>query len=384
MNIRTLGGLALVLLATIQALGSEKEVFIGLASNFTEVSSSSSNPFGGYFKDGITLALRDSEKRLRSRGIKISFREFDYGNSDARVLEAAKKAASSDVIAVLGYNFSSHALLAAAIHQKYELPMITPSATANRIGSVGPFVHQGCFDNAFMGETLARVARRRLKAKSAAIVAAVDCAYCTDLAQAFEKEFKRHGGAIAVSAPVLQDDTNFESMVAKLKNQNFDVVLIPNQELSSARIISALLASGVRKPFLGGDGWGNVGEEFFGILGKKDLSGYSVSHWHPAERSKESVRFITDYRREFKKEPNDTSVLAYDSMRLLVDAILSADSFTRKDIEQALVRIKTFSGVTGNFLFRTDRAPIKSLVLLAANNSKFKVLERIEPTGAAR
>lgn len=372
--------LTVTVLFSSLTFAANKEVLIGLASNFSEVSSSSSNPFGGYFRDGVNLALENAKPLLEKKGISLKVQEFDYGISDARVLEAAQKAVNSSVVAVLGYNFSSHALLAAPIHQKSGLLMITPSATANRIGSLGNYIHQGCFDNDFMGETLARVAVKKLKAKSAAIVAAADCAYCTDLAQAFESEFKKFGGTITISVPLLQDEKNFQSVVDQLKSKKFDVILVPNQELSSARIISAILNAGINKPFLGGDGWGNVGQEFFGILKNQKLTGYSVSHWHPDVPSAKSKEFVATYKKAFGKTPNDTSVLAYDSASLLVDVILRASAPTRKEIEESFNKTKTFSGVTGKFLFQNKRAPIKSLVVLEANSSKFKVLEIIEPS----
>lgn len=374
----------LVASTSFSATPSAKTAVIGLASNFSEVSSSSSNPFGGYFRNGVTLALEQNQKRLASRKIKIVTRDFDYGTSDAQVLTAAKTAAASEVIGVLGYNFSSHALLAAPIHQEAHLPMLSPSATANRIGRLGPFVHQGCFDNAFMGETLARVAKERLRAKRAAIVVAADCAYCTDLADAFAGDFKRLGGSVVESISVLQSESDFSSVGKRLKASNFDVVVVPNQELSSARIISAVKDAGVEKPFLGGDGWGNVGEEFFGILGDRDVTGYSVSHWHRGETSARSLKFLKEYRGRFKQEPNDTSVLAYDSMMLMIDAILRADGLTRAGLEKALSGTKDFEGVTGHFLFQEGRAPSKSLVLIEAKKAKFKVVGRIEPVSEAK
>ena len=367
------------------AVCAPQEVVIGIASNFSEISSSSSNPFGGYFRDGVNLAVKDANGRLVKKGMKIVLREFDYGVSDARVLEAAKSAGESNAVAVLGYNFSSHALLAAPIHQKSGLPMLTPSATANRIGSMGRLIHQGCFDNAFMGETLAHVASGRLKAKTAAIVVAADCAYCTDLAEAFSREFRKGGGEISVSIPVLQEDKSFEEVFNKLKAHPHDVILVPNQELLSARIIASLSDLGARKPFLGGDGWGNVGREFFRIVGTKTFTGYSVSHWHPQERSKASKKFVADYQKEFTKEPNDTSVLAYDSMSILLQAVMDAKTPTRSEIENSLNSMKAFTGVTGKFIFQPGRAPVKSLILLSANNAKFKILDRIDTVqGGAR
>lgn len=359
----------------------EHEVKIGLASNFSEPSSSSSNPYGDYFRSGVNLALTDSAARLAKKGIHVKTVEFDYGTNQVRVLDAAKKAVASDVIGVIGYNFSSHTLLAAPIHQTAGLPMLTPSATADRLGRMGRFIHSACFDNSFMGETLAQVAQGRLKAKRAAIVVAADCAYCQDLANAFAKAFIAAGGKITARAEVLESDRDFSNAISQLKQMSYDVVLVPNQELNSARIISAILKAGINKPLLGGDGWGNVGDEFFSILGQQELQGYSVSHWHPDVISPRSKTFVSNYVKTFGKKPNDTSVLAYDATLLLVEALLRTKQYTRDGLEEALVGIRRFDGVTGEALFSNRGAPSKSLVLLSANKTRFKVLETIDPKG---
>jgi len=369
------GSMATPLFAAIEP------VRIGLASNFSEPSSSSSNPYGDYFRSGVRLALLDSEARLTKRGLRVELQEFDYGTAQVRVLEAAKNAAASSVIGVLGYNFSSHALLAAPMHQQAKLPMLTPSASADRIGRMGSFIHVACFDNSFMGRTLAQVAKNRLHATRAAIVVAADCAYCQDLARAFEEEFRALGGSVPVRSEVLESDTDFSQTIAALKGNAYDVVLVPNQELNSARIISSILKAGIHKPFLGGDGWGNVGNEFFAVLGNQELQGFSVSHWHPDVSTPRSRRFVKDYTTRFKKRPNDTSVLAYDATLLLVEAILSAKDLSRQGLEAALNGIQHFEGVTGEYRFRKDEAPAKSLVLLAAQKKRFKVVETISPQG---
>ena len=375
---------AFAILTLISATTFANEIAVGLASNFSEVSSSSSNPFGDYFRNGIQLALKAADKKLAQKHLTIKLEEFDYGNSDARVLDAARKAVTSNVVAVVGYNFSSHALLAAPIHQAGQLAMITPSATANRIGSLGPYIHQGCFDNAFMGEALARIAHDKLKASKAAIVVAADCAYCTELAKAFESGFKKNGGTVTVSTSVLVEDKDFSGTIEKLKAQPFDVVLVPNQELLAGRIIAALMSHGIRKPFLGGDGWGNTGAELFAHLDKQSLNGYSVSHWHPEETSTRSKKFVADYNKTFGKSPNDTAVLAYDSMSILIEALLKTQQITRGGVEASLAHMKKFSGVSGHFIFQKNKAPRKSLIVLSTANSKFNVVERIEPAAGAK
>ncbi|MEQ1875933.1 MAG: ABC transporter substrate-binding protein [Bdellovibrionia bacterium] len=355
------------------------EVKIGLASNFSEVSTGSSNPYGGYFKDGVTLALSDSEARLKAKGITVKTQDFDYGASDIKVLAATRRAIESNVLAVIGYNYSSNALLAAPLHQKAKLPMLTPSASANRLGQFGRYIHMGSIDNSFMGEILARTARNKLKARKAILLPAVNCAYCSDLAESFTHQFQKLGGTISASFPVLEDDKDFSSIADQLKNLDFDVVLVPNQELTSSRLIAAMVKAGISKPFVGADGWGNIGKEFFGILGGASFSGYSTSHWHPDLKDEKSRKFVDAYRKRFSKLPNDSSVLAYDATLLLVDALIEAKALTSEGLEESLNAMKTFKGVTGQFLLSPNRAPEKSIVLLKTGNQKFQIVETIHP-----
>ena len=363
------------------ALAAEN-VHIGIASNFSEVSLNSSNPYGDFFKNGINLALKDHSTELTKRGINIVLDEYDYGNTPIKALEIAKKTIDSSAIGVIGYNFSSHALLAAPLYQAAKMPMLTPSATADRIGKMGSFIHTGCFNNTFMGKTLAHIAWNKLKAKKAAIVVAADCAYCVDLAMGFEKEFTSLGGEITIKKDILESDRDFSSVVASFKqhpSKNYDVILIPNQEINSAFVISAILKAGINKPFLGGDGWGDVGEKFFSVIGSSTLKGYSLSHWHYELKTPETKRFLKAFEKEFHKKPNDSAVLAYDSMSILINSIIAAKTLTRAGLEESINKIKKFDGVTGHFDFIDGSAPQKSSTLLTTKAIKFVPIELIAP-----
>jgi len=376
---RSLFTLTSILISATTFASTQKTVQIGLASNFSEISNGSSNPYGGYFKGGVTLALEKSQAKLNKAGIVVTTKDFDYGTSDIKVLDAAKQAIASDVVAVMGYNYSSNALLAAPLHQQAKLPMLTPSATATRIGQFGRYIHMGSFDNTFMGETLARTAWTRLKARKAILLPAANCAYCSDLAEAFSKEFQKLGGSIVSNLPILAEDKDFTNVASQIKGVNFDVALIPDEELTSARVIAALTKAGIQKPFMGADGWGNVGQEFFGILGDATFSGYSTSHWHPDLQSPTSKAFVASYRKRFGKLPNDTAVLAYDSTMLLVEALVRAKFLTREGVEDSLNSLQTFNGVTGKFLLSPNKPPKKSLVLLKTGAKKFQIVESIAP-----
>ena len=360
------------------AWAAPKIVEIGIASNFSEISSSSSNPYGNYFRQGIQLALQDYKAKLTKKNLDINIVEFDYGTSQMKVVDVAEKACKSNVSLVLGYVYSSDALLAAPIHQRCRLPLFTPSATANRLAEFSSYIHLGAFNNQFQGKVLAQVAKRKLKAKKALIIYAEDCAYCTDLASAFEAEFKSQSEAVINKIAILSTETDFASVAEKAQALQTEVVLVPNHELFSAKIISALVSKGITKPFLGGDGWGNHGEQFTKMLNGRSIEGYSVSHWFPTIPNSKSKKFILKYQKQFGKMPNDTAVLSYDSMSIVLEALLKEKTISRQSLEYALANLKNFNGVTGNFDFSTGVSPKKDIVLLKAGPSEYKYIKTVE------
>lgn len=360
------------------ALAAPRVVEIGVASNFSEISSSTSNPYGNYFRQGIELAIADNQVALKKKNIVIKLQEFDYGTSQMKVVEVAERACKSNVALVLGYVYSSDALLAAPIHQSCKLPMFSPSATANRLSDFDSFVHLGSFDNKFQGKVLAQIAHKKLKAKKALMVFSSDCAYCTDLASAFETEFESGGGNAVSRIAILNTDTDFSGVADKIKSLDPDVILVPNHELLSARIIAALVDKGIKKPFLGGDGWGNNGDQFTKTLNGRKIDGYSVSHWFPENPAPKSKAFMAKYQKRFGKMPNDTAVLSYDSMSIVIKALLDSQNLERPSIEVALQKIKSFEGVTGKFDYSRSPAPKKDLVLLKADPDMYRFVKVVK------
>lgn len=373
-----LGGLFLLSPHRSFAKASYK-LAIGLASNFSDISSSSSNPFGNYFSDGISLAVKDNQHLLKEKGIELKFVKFDYGTSQTRIISIAKEAVQSDVIAVVGYNYSSHALIAAPIHFEGRLPLITPSATANRLSAFGGFIHPTCFNNSFMGSSLAKIAKKELKANNVAIVLARDCAYCKDLSDAFTLEFKKVGGKVELFG-VLDSDNDFSDIVRIIKShKDFDAIVVPNHELTSAKIISAIVKGGIKLPFIGGDGWGDVGSEFFRVLDGAKIEGYTATHWHPNIETNGSKTFKRRYKLNFNKDPNDTAALAYDAMNYLLKIIIRKKSFSRADLESSLNSTQKFNGITGMSFFEEGKAPLKSIVIMKVTENKFQYMKTIGP-----
>lgn len=371
--------LVLLIISASEILSAKEVVEVSLASNFSELSTVSFNPFGGYFKDAIELAVSDSKNVLNKAGIELDLKILDYGVDEISILRKIQEVSASKSIAVIGYNYSSSALLAAPVHLEKKFPMISPSASANRLGTFGKYIHLGSFNNDFMVKTLARVATSVLGQKKFLVLTAVNCAYCVDLSNSFTEEIKRYDGEIVKNISLLQEDTEFSKVAQEAKMLSFDAVFVPNQELTSARLIAALTEIGITKPFLGADGWGNEGTEFFRVLKGKKFTGYSVTHWHPKMNTPKSKKFVSNYLTRFQKLPNDTSVLAYDSMTMLIQAIVNTKPLSRENLEKKLSSIKSFDGVTGRAYWEPNKAPKKVIIVLKTTDTGFAVYKTVSP-----
>lgn len=370
------------------ALGKAKikTITIGIASNFTDVTPNSYNPFGNSVKNGIVMAADEINEKLKTAGVQIHLREFNYGSDELNVRKIVREGAKSDLIGMIGYEFSSHALLAAPLHQELKFPMITPSASADRISEIGDYIFQGTFNNSSQVSLLAMFAVKELNVKRMAVITASDCGYCQDLADRFEKSYTLQGGKISQKISVLSDQKDFQKDLGKMNFDDIDAILVPNQEVTSARIITFLLSRGINKIFLGGDGWRTLMDIHESPYGKK-FEGYMMAHWKIDQDTEKSKSFVKRYRKLFNTDPTDSAALAYDSMLILGEALKKMKKYDRKSLKTALLKMEEFEGVTGKFFFRKKQAPLKSILFLKSSPQGFQIdrtLYPVKPSVALR
>lgn len=357
---------------------ADRKITVGLAANFSAMSDSTSNPYANYFRNAIEMAFDQSKDKLKAKGLEIQLKEFDYSDDKLKVIVTANDAVQSNAVAVIGYIYSSDALLAGPIFARNKLLMLSPTATADRIEEIGHFVRRTCFNDSYQGKILGDYAWKTQKVRTVAIVSVADCAYCQSLRTAFKERFEALGGKVTLDQTILSTDSNFDELTQSLKTKKFDAIFVPNYERVSATLISTLYDAGVKpRLWLGGDGWGNSVDLFYRIVGKRKFKAYTISHWHPDIDTAKSKHFLSEFTRRYGKSPVDTAVLAYDAAELLIQALLNASNYSREGILEAVEKIRVLDGVTGRLVYpNSSRTPEKPAVLLKFENGLMSV-ERI-------
>jgi branched-chain amino acid transport system substrate-binding protein len=326
--------------------------------------------------EGIRFAVQELNDNGGVRGKQIQIVEIDNQSTALGSKLAAEKAVEEDVVIVFGANWSSHSIAMAPVLQRARIPMISPFSTNPDVTQVGDYIFRVCFIDPFQGRIMASFATRHLKAKTAAILTNASGRYSEGLSEYFRQHFVFLGGKVVFSADYLYNTEDFTIHLKEIVKLKPDVVFVPGHIIDSGRIIKQSRGMGIKVPILGGDGWGDA---MYDHAGAALDDAYYSDHWHENNENAKSLRFVKNFREEFKSKENAGTALAYDAVYLFADAAARASSLDPTEIRNALAKTDQFEGITGRISFNEFGDPIKPAVIWKYLQGKSMYIKTVEP-----
>jgi branched-chain amino acid transport system substrate-binding protein len=357
--------------------GTEGEIVVGEYGSLTGGQAT----FGQSTHNGIMLAVDEINGGGGVNGRKIRvITEDDQSKSEEAANAVTKLISQNNVIAVLGEVASSASLAAAPICQSNKVPMITPSSTNEKVTQVGEYIFRMCFIDPYQGEAMANFVSRQLKMKRAAILIDVKSDYSTGLAANFERVFLANGGQIVGKQSYAQGDSDFRSQLTALKAANPEVIFVPGYYNEIGQIAIQARDLGMQQPLAGGDGWESP--KLFEIGGKALDGCFYSNHYHVDDPAPAVREFVQKYQDRFGAKPDSLAALAYDSTRVLSEAIKRAGTTDGPKLRDEIAKTANFTGVTGLINLGPDRNPIgKKLAILEVRNNS-TILKGVVDPGA--
>ncbi|GFZ34429.1 branched-chain amino acid ABC transporter substrate-binding protein [Clostridium zeae] len=356
--------------------GSNDTIKIGVFEPLT-----GANAGGGELEvEGIKLA---NKLYPEVNGKKIELVIVDNKSDKVEASNAASRLVEKDkVTAIIGSWGSSLSMAAGDIIKKAKIPTIATSATNPLVTKGNDYYFRVCFIDPFQGTVMANYAYSKLNAKKVAIVQEVSNDYAVGLAKYFTDSFTKLTGdskAIVSVSNYNTGDQDFSAQLTNIKSQNPDVIFAPGNFTESALLIKQARDLGIKAPIIGGDTWETPD---FLKIGGSAVEGSVFSTFFATEKpiTKESEKFLTEYKKEYNKEPAAVSALAYDAYLLLVDGLKRTGSEDSVKLRDELVKTKDFQGAAGVVNFDEDRNAVKAAVIKQVKDGKFTYLDLIEPT----
>lgn len=355
------------------SLSSAETLKVGVVSPITGATAT----FGQENVNGIKLAY---EKIKKAGGKKFDLIIEDDKSDAIESTTATRKLINIDKIsAMIGEPTSSLALASAPIVQEAKIPFITPTATNAKVTQVGDYISRACFTDDFQGVVMAKFAVNTLKKKKGLVLIENTSDYSKGLAKSFTDEFLKMGGKMASTEELTYaaKDTDFQSLMRKVKRANPDFIFVPGYYVEVGLIIKQARALGINVPFLGGDGWDSP--KLFEIAGPAVKGSYISNHFAPDDKDPVVQNFVKDYKKVYGVNPGGFAALGYDALGIMNAAIQKAKSTKPADINAVLVATKDYPGVTGKITFDANRNPKKAAVVLEAKENGFVFHSKVNP-----
>jgi branched-chain amino acid transport system substrate-binding protein len=304
---------------------------------------------GQYQKEGIELAIKqiNDQGGVTVKGKKYPIKEvfYDDGSDSAKSATLCERAMSSDkATAVIGGYSTALGEAEAVMPDRYQTPWITPGAAATSIfshgykytfGTLSPILLLGTTTGDFVGSL---VDQGKLKKGLKIAMAVENTDHGIDYVNGVQEWIKKHPGYFTVvfNEKFELGGTDFSGLLQKVKASHADIFLSDahlqdyitmQRQYLQAGMHHQMISYGARGPELNarqalGDGTNYI---FAGIWWSDKLPYPQVS------------QFVKDYKAFTGHDPDSWyAATAYDSVRILAQAISSAGSLDKAKIRDAL------------------------------------------------
>jgi branched-chain amino acid transport system substrate-binding protein len=334
---------------------------------------------------GIRLAVEEVNARGGVRGMQVSVKTYDdQGRQDEASNVATRLATADHATVMLGGAASKRSLAMAAAADRYQLPMVSPSATNPKVtrddgGATRPYAFRTCFVEAFQGTLMAGFARETLKLSRVAVLRDAASDYSVGLADSFLTRFKELGGTIVDDESYKAGNTDFRVQLNAIRRRNPEAVYVPGFHAEVALVARQARELGMRQPFLGGDGWDSE-KLYENARGALEGSFFS-NHYSAEDPSPRVQEFVKRYQARYGAVPDVLAAQAYDAAGLAMDAVARAKDLSGPAVREALTATKGYPGITGAITIGADHDAVRPVVVLEVRNGAGRYAATVEPDG---
>ncbi len=264
----------------------------------------------------------------------------------------AQKLADAKVSGVIGHLNSGTTIPASKIYSDAGIPQISPSATNPKYTRQGfKTTFRVVADDTQLGGTLGRYAVNTLKGKT---VAVIDdrTAYGQGVAEEFSKAVTAAGGKVAAKEFTTDKATDFNAILTTIKGKKVDVVFFGGMDAVAGPMLRQMKSLGINAKFMGGDGICST--ELVKLAGDAiaDNQVYCAEAGGVEGKGKAGMEaFKAKFKAKFGTEVQVYAPYVYDSLKLMVAAMVKAGSSDPVKYLPVLAATKDYPGVTGPITF---------------------------------
>jgi ABC-type branched-subunit amino acid transport system substrate-binding protein len=343
--------------------------------------------FGERALQGVQLAINETDYPLISLAVRDS--KGSPWEAERAVEDLVDK---EKVIAIIGPLLSIDADQAANKARQLKIPLITFSQKGPS-SNKADFVFQNSVTPLEQIQTLTHFITQEMELRTFAVFYP-NSPYGHYFKSLFTQEVTQRGGRVLGTVVYQEDQTDFSQEIkgffkikaiqkpdSKGKKENefnalfsVDGVFIPDSHDRVGMILSQMAYYDVNVNFLGTNSWNGPG--LISTGGKGAEGAIFVDTFFKKNSSALVTRFVEEFRKTYQREPETLEALSYDAAKFIKEIIQSRSVSSPLQMQEELLRVKNFQGVTGLKGFTEDGRAIRTLAVLRVNKGQ---IEKVSP-----
>ena len=332
---------------------------------------------------GADLFISQSQGALPK--IEIDF--YDNQGTVTGTLAQLKKIKEKEISYLVGLSGSEEALTAAQFAEENDMIFLTPLATFSRISIGKKNTFQLSANDVLQGAALARFTHIDLKRTRVLVLINTRSIYSEGLAEGYQNALKGVQGVSIEKHLSSGHELHLENLKTKIAKMQPDLIFISDDILNSAILAKYIHTLDPLIPFLSGSQFGN--DKAMKILLKEvpKMRVYYATSWSERENNIENDKFKLSYREKYGRSlPTPEAALSFDSLQVLAQALLRADTNSNLDRVRYFLEHLIFNTTQGkiSFVSGPTHSPIKDVHIQVSNISTFKFMKTLRTTWKAK
>ncbi len=281
--------------------------------------------------------------------------------------DAVRMIYDDKVWAMFGSISSESTHIALRLTLKAETPLVNSASTDPTIPeTIIPWYHTDLQDDRVQGYTLARHIYDELGLKRVALLR-VNSRYGRFGVIKFRDASRRLGHPIVIEQKYRPGDTDFRHQLEVIQDSRVDAIVLWSDIPEAAGILQQMQELGMKQRVFGSHR--TIGDELVKLAGSAAEGFEAVYPYDPSRTDPRWLDFVSRYETRYHDKPDHFAALAYDEMRMLLDAICRA-GLNRGRIRDALTGLASYKGVTGDMIFDPNCKNIAHLYLGRVQNGE--------------
>ncbi|GAA4089450.1 ABC transporter substrate-binding protein [Nonomuraea soli] len=303
---------------------------------------------GQWENKGVKLAIKEVNAAGGVNGRQIQLDLFDDQGDPTVGTNLARKIAAEGYIAMLGTAESAVTLAMAPILKDAKIPNITSGQSPKLAELKSPFLFLNAPTSVTFDETLAKYLVDEKGYKKIALISN-NGAYGSGEHDAFLTSLKTRRVTPVADEVVTPDQKDFNANLAKIREQDPEVLFIGAEEVQSGLIAKQARELGLKAVIAGG---APIGTDVYATTaGLPNAEGSIVSSPYLSNEASDAIKaFAAKYKTEYNEDARMHVAKAYDGAMIMVEALRATGGEGGQKLADAIRAVKR-DGLLGAYTY---------------------------------